>query len=105
MRLPNKHPQEVKLVVLPFGGEIEPGVTILSYQVLAITVTQGTDATPDNVRDGDGLIDNLALKVYQRVKAGVNGCDYLFDTLATDSSGLKHAIQFTLPVRSLIAPT
>lgn len=105
MRLRNKHPSEVKLLTLPFGDDIERGLTILAYEVLEVTVMAGTDPSPLLVLDGDGVIDQTTLNVYQRVRGGVSGCDYFIDTLATDSNGLKHVIQFTLPVRSRIAPT
>lgn len=103
MRLPNKHPQESKLLEFPFAGDLAKGSTILTAELLSITTEAGVDAAPGNVIEGDTLVDNQALQVLLRVRGGLDGCDYFGEVLVVDSDLLRHVIQFTLPVRSRIA--
>ena len=99
MRLPQKDPGETKLVRFAFASEIERTITIASVSV-SITLAAGVDAGFAAVLDGAALIDNATLDVLQRVKLGLDGCDYEIRCLATDSGGLKHLIVATLPVRT-----
>lgn len=105
MRLPNKHPAETKLVVVPFAGEIEKGKSIASVQLLSIATVAGADVNPSAVVEGDLLVNAQTLDVYLRLRGGVSGCDYFGEVLCIDSDTLRHVMQFTLPVRSRIAPT
>ncbi|MBE7419846.1 MAG: hypothetical protein HS128_19240 [Ideonella sp.] len=100
MRLPPKDPAELKLVRFVFAADLEHGVTIAGA-ALAIAVTAGSDAGAAAVLDGAALVDNAALAVLQRVALGLAGCDYEIRCLVTDSSGLKHLVAATLPVRDM----
>ena len=100
MRLPAKDPQEIKLVRFVYATEIERGVTITSV-VMSITLAAGVDAGFAAVLNGAALIDNTTFDVLQRVALGLADCDYELRCVATDSSGLKHLIAATLPVRAL----
>lgn len=100
MRLPFKDPAELKLVRFVFAGDIERGTTIVSTTV-TIALQAGSDAGFATVLSGAALIDNEALQVLQKVTLGLADCDYELRCVATDSSGLKHLIAATLPVRNL----
>lgn len=103
MRTKPKHPQETKLLRFPFRGDIEKGETIVFTQLLSIVTQAGADASPALVIEGDPIVDNAELDVYLRVRGGLDGCDYFGELLAIDSQTLRHVMQFTLPVRALIA--
>lgn len=101
-RLPNKHPAENKLLVLPFDGDIARGQTITGFAVLSVTMDAGVDPSPTLVVNGAGVIDNVERRVLLSVHDGLDGCDYFFTTKATDNTGHEHVLQFVLPVRSRI---
>ncbi len=100
MRLPPKDPAEIKTVRFMYAGELERGVTIASM-TMSIALAAGVDAGYAAVLDGAALIDNTTFDVLQRVKLGLADCDYELRCVATDSSGQKHLIAATLPVRNL----
>ena len=100
LRLPTKDPAEIKALVFLFDADIEPGTTILAANI-GVTVVAGADPAVAGMLDGAALIDTNRVAVVQRVRLGVNACDYEIRCLVTDSAGLKHLVVATLPVRTL----
>ena len=105
MRLPRKHPAEIKVVTLPFGDDVPKGRTLLSVTLLSIAVVKGADPSPALVLEGDPLINQTTLDAFVRVKGGLDQCDYAAEWLAIDSDGQRHVKQVVLPVRVKIDDT
>ena len=58
-------------------------MSAITSATVTVQLLAGTDATPDDLLDGDPQISGTI--VYQRVKAGVSGCTYKLRCTATDS--------------------
>jgi hypothetical protein len=99
MLQPEKDPQEVKLIRFEYSTEVETGATLVSIDT-SISVVEGTDPAPGLVLEGAIVIDNEKLLGLQRVKGGIDGCNYEIRALATDSNGFEHLVVATLPVRT-----
>lgn len=99
MRLPNKDADEIKTVIFQFSSELGSTETITDAEV-TVVLTAGVDPSPNDVKDGDPVVNNTTKEVWQNVKGGVEKADYQLRCLATSNSGLKHLIVGTLPVRN-----
>lgn len=61
----------------------------------------GTDATPDDLLDGDPQISGAS--VFQRVKAGVSGCTYKLRCTATDAGAADETYVLTASIMVVTA--
>lgn len=85
---------EVKVVVFPFGGELETGETI-SASTVSCALASGSDDSPQLLLVGASQI--VGTDVLQRVQARVAGASYKLVAKATGSTGLKHIMSALLP--------
>jgi hypothetical protein len=70
--------------------------TTVDSATVSVSLLTGTDATPSALLDGAAQVSGA--KVYQRVKAGVAGCNYRLRCEATAGSDVW-ALAESLPVR------
>lgn len=100
MKLPPKDPAELKTVRFKFASELATAETIASVESLAVALTAGTDPSPALILSGAASIDAATKEVRQNVTGGLVGCDYELRCLVVGSTGLKHLVVGTLPVRT-----
>lgn len=86
---------EIKAIKFDFTTEAG-AEAILSAQTVTCVVVSGTDPSPDNVKLGLPTIDGPF--VVQKVQPGVVGCVYKLRALASDATGLRHAVSSRLSV-------
>ena len=93
---------ETKTVQFKFEGELSSSEIMIGATV-DVTLLRGTDLTPQNIRVGSPVIDNVKKIVEQRVTApGLAGNMYLLRCVATgDGAGNVHTVVAELPVVSL----
>lgn len=86
---------EIKTVWFDFSSE-KPATATLASAAITVTVLQGTDASPTNVKLGPAAVNGNY--VTQQVRPGVVGCRYKLVALATDSDGNIHRVVTQLRV-------
>lgn len=80
---------EIKTVVFDFSTEVDEGI-VLNTPVVTVTVLDGTDASPSNVKQGAAVVNGQY--VTQQVKPGVAGVHYRLRCTVLDQNGNKHGI-------------
>lgn len=90
---PTKDPDEKFAIEFDFARL----AATVDSAVVEVALLSGTDATPATVLDGAPQVTGA--KVYQRVKAGVAGCNYRLRCEATSGADVW-ALAATLPVRT-----
>lgn len=85
---------EVKVVVFPFGAELESTETI-SASAVSCTLASGSDASPELVLVGAAQV--VGTDVLQRVQGRVASSRYKLVATATGSTGLRHMMSALLP--------
>lgn len=81
-----------------YAIEFQYGAAMAAITSATVTVQllAGTDATPDDLLDGDPQISGTS--VYQRVKAGVSGCTYKLRCTATDAGAAGETYVLTASI-------
>jgi hypothetical protein len=87
-------PEEIKVLVFDFDGELEESEAI-AVAAVASTTASGADASPELVLVGTPQVSGR--QVLQRIKGRVETATYKLRARAVGDGGLAHVITALLP--------
>lgn len=86
-RFGNKNDAEKLVLAFEFGAELDTGESLTGTPTVTITVLTGTDAAPNDVKNGDPAI--VGTDVLLPVKGGIVGVDYQIEVVCATSNSNK----------------
>lgn len=96
---PKKDPAEKVWATFDYSEALEGGETIQSAAI-AVTLVQGSDATPQAILDG-AVVLFAGGRVMQRIQGGAAGAAYRVRCSATTSAGRILVVSGVVPVEVL----